>query len=177
MPTNTSPSDYLTMYAQLEQKATEDEIKKGVRVVKDYQSGRTVQSILDDYSISTTDLYNLLRRYGVSKRLRPVVLDDTTKESMVAMYLSGVGLHKVAKAHHLSLPRARAILVAEGVEIRPKGKSRTHELPGLSEEYRAGASIKTLAEKHSCSRGVVQQRLKEAGVEIRPRGRPSKAVS
>lgn len=76
-------------------------------------------------------------------------LSDDHRRQLVEAYQNGTGLVSLEKAYRTSHQYIRAVLIAEGVELRPRG-GRPGEIP--SDETRAKLSRALLGKTHSPER-------------------------
>ena len=90
------------------------------RLVEEYERGAPVQELLEKYGISTTKLYEILRRHGVklrSKR-RPSTRRRLTEEELEEirrMWEEGMSIYAIAKALNRPVSTVYAALKKLGI--------------------------------------------------------------
>ena len=99
------------------------------KLVVDYQSGISTNKLMTIYSLSKTSVLKLLRQNGVTMRRQPPTTDQVKRT--VALYSSGKSLAAIEE--ELDVPREslRRALLDDGVQLRPRGGSKSKGSPAL----------------------------------------------
>ncbi len=90
-------------------------------LVREYREGKPVQYLLEKYGISTTKLYEILRRHGVELRAKKKGhkrrrLTEEEVEEIKRLYQSGVNVYQIAKRLGRPVSTVYAVLKREGLK-------------------------------------------------------------
>lgn len=93
-----------------------------------------------------------------------------TPEEMAAAYEAGQRLDQIMAQAHLGKDKVRALLVEQGVTIRPPGWSRKPAMTPaeMAGAYVAGAGLRKVARAAGMTEVKVRALLVDQGVQIRP---------
>lgn len=89
-------------------------------LVADYAAGMPVRAISAKYGVHRGTIPGLARRLGVTAR-QPG-LNDVEQAEAASLYLGGMTLAQVAQRMGISDETVRRAVLAEGGQIRPKGR-------------------------------------------------------
>ncbi len=89
---------------------------------------------------------------------------------LVRAYESGATIAELAARFGMTYYKARAALMASGVELRQVGPTTPPAPPGLVQAYLDGAKIHDVAKRFGLSFGVARRMLLQNGVQLRPKG-------
>lgn len=93
------------------------------QIATEYESGATTPSLCETYGLSKTGILRLLRDQGVALRRRPLTVDQV--EVARKLYEHGHPIAAIATRLDTSYNNVRQRLIKEGVQLRPRGGSRT----------------------------------------------------
>lgn len=99
--------------------------------------------------------------------------DDVRKE-LVASYLAGLGIDRVAAKHGVTKSAARYALRKSKVPLRSRTEGYATQcpisqrfVPAICEAYRAGHSLEAIADRYGVSPSTIAKVLRRAGVVLR----------
>lgn len=95
---------------------------------------------------------------------------DIEDAEIVAAYLAGQTIEKLAASYNLSYRNVRTRLVNAGVTLRPQQKQMVPTPPGLVAAYCSGLSIRQTGTQFGLSYNVARRMLLQAGIGLRSRG-------
>jgi transposase-like protein len=103
----------------------------------------------------------------------PARRTDLDEPGIVAGYLSGLTIQKLAEAHGASTKAVWRRLTAAGTPMRPAGKARTTmaRAVDVARAYEAGASLADLAARYGVEARTIRAAVVAQGGTIRPKGR------
>ncbi|MFF8916894.1 hypothetical protein ACF08M_27140 [Streptomyces sp. NPDC015032] len=137
-----------------------------------YQSGGySLERLASLYKVRREVIRALLQDEGVEIRAEgtrgtsaPVVV------TMAILYDLGLSIDRVGWLCGYTYGTARKMLLAAGVELRPRGMKLINKLdvPRLVRLYESPLSIKTVADMCGMSYGTARDQLLRAGVTLRP---------
>lgn len=102
-------------------------------------------------------------------RRRPLPVDD-----IVADYWAGMGSSKLSYKYNSSLVTIRALLRAQGIQLRATHPSRA-TLGAVVDDYLAGGNVAEIAEKYGASPVTVRSLLLEHGLQMPFRNGPTRS--
>ncbi len=98
------------------------------------KDGMSLEQLEGETGINRRKIAYMLRSGGVIPPIgQPAQIDD---DRLVAQYEDGFSLRELQEEFHLSYFRVRSILIAKGVDLRPRGNPR-----GLYREISAGTPL------------------------------------
>ncbi len=91
------------------------------QLIHEYKEGVPVQDLLEKYGVSTTKLYEILRKHGVKLRARKRShrrrrLSDEEVKTIIELYRSGVSVYEIAKRLGRPVSTVYAVLKREGLK-------------------------------------------------------------
>ena len=93
------------------------------RLVADYQSGTPTTQLMTTYQLSKTAVLKLLKDAGIVMRRRPMTEEQVNEA--VELYRSGRSLATLSSELELPRESLRRAIIEVGVQMRPRGSSRS----------------------------------------------------
>lgn len=90
-------------------------------LVQRYNDGETMENLTEQYPLSYRKVRDMLHRAGATIRPQKILL-PATPPGLVNAYHHGRTIQQLADAHGRSYSQTRRILLAEGVQLRRRGR-------------------------------------------------------
>ncbi len=133
-------------------------------LLADYEAGAPVHAIAARFRVHRATVFEVVRRAGLPGR--DPGLSTETRGRAASLYATGLTLAQVAEQIGVGIDAVRAAVLAEGGQIRPRGRMPRHLKTGAGWLVRDHGIRRVHA-----SEGAAKRAVAATGATIRPRGR------
>ena len=102
---------------QTQRQLTPDEVGQAIAR---YEAGASMQQIADELGVHRTTILKRLQGLGITTRYSKLPPEQMHEAS--GLYAEGWTLDRIAKQYHVAASTVREYLLADGVELRPRGR-------------------------------------------------------
>ena len=106
---------------QTQRQLTPDEVSQ---VVARHEAGASMQQIADELGVHRTTILKRLQGLGITTRYSKLTLEQVREAA--TLYKECWTLDKIAKRYQVAASTVREYLLADGVELRPRGRVKIH---------------------------------------------------
>ena len=166
------------------------------RMIELYEGGLTSEKIADRFGCSESNVFYVLRKYGVKRRFTsPAKLSVETHQQMVEMYEQGQTSNEIANVFGCSAGRVLQILNEQGVKMRSATPSKFqesgHKISEIDQSkhnitirnklsqkdqerlvrmYENGLTSTEIAAEFACHQNLIEAIIRKLGVQPRNLG-------
>ncbi|MEV5719362.1 helix-turn-helix domain-containing protein [Amycolatopsis mediterranei] len=102
---------------QTQRQLTREEVGQ---MVARHEAGASMQQIADELGVHRTTILKRLQGLGITTRYSKLTREQVCEAA--ALYADGWTLDRIAKRYHVATSTVREYLLADGVELRPRGR-------------------------------------------------------
>ena len=143
------------------------------KIVKKYNDGNSTYELADEYRVSNSTIYRLLKNEGIKLRsMSEAHLHGKVfpVDEIVKRYQDGISLFKLTNEYNVSTPTIKNLLKKEGVRLRGMSEAKIGKILPVDEivkKYNDGNSTYALADEYGVSSPTIGRLLKNARIELR----------
>jgi IS30 family transposase len=106
---------------QTQRQLTREEVDQ---VIALHEARASMRQIADELGVHRTTILKRLQGLGITTRFSKLTSEQV--RAAARLYADGWTLDRIAKRYHVAASTVREYLLADGVELRPRGRAKIH---------------------------------------------------